>query len=1163
MRLLSLKLKRFGHFTDKELDFCPPGENFQLIFGPNEAGKSTARRAVLGLLFGIPERTVDAHLHDMAELRIGAGLRMEDGRELEIIRRKGRKTTLLDPDGTPLDEALLSSLMGGLSRPLYEMLFGLNHDGLVQGGEELLKGGGEIGEALFSAGAGIRGIHTLRKALHDRSDEIFKPRASNPTLNQALRAFADAKKLIRERSVKPRAWEELENKLQEKKKEVEDFEEKNRAALTEMNRLERIGRVLPQVIRYDALVAELEELGEVPDLPDDVTELRSNAQRALHQAETDQKKLNDSRTELEKRGNALEVPEELLARETSIRPLGDQLGAHKKAMLDLPGLRSSAEAAKVEAEDLLRELGRSESLDQVDGLRVHIAARTRVRDLGQQYSGLIVPLEQAKKGLRETEGVREDIQKKIDGLPEPCEPQAVARLKGLLAQIRKLGDLEKELARSERLLVRMEDDAQKHLSALTLWQGSLDDVQRLPLPSEETCDRFRENFAKLEKARETKELERSRIVKELEKISEALAGMEARGEIPTEEALLAIRVERDAAWASIRTSLANLEPLGHAAAEDLAVEYEGLVQSADDYADTLRTEADRVAEHVSLVSRQERYENDVADVEKGLTSIEAQVKDLGEEWQKAWQLAGIAPLPPLEMKAWLDRHHRLADVMDQLRQARSDLEQQSTEIERWRLKTGRCLVEVGERGLSEDEGLGDLLDRAEDGVEAAEKTEQERRQLVREIAREVKTRKKFIAEAESRQAAFEQWRSEWKEAVSPLGLDALASPDQAEAVLSTLERLFEKAAQMRSLEVRIRQIEEDAKGFATEVAALAHECAPDLERLEPAEAAERLIEEFQKGSQALKKREGIEERLDEIAVKLEELQNSRRMAGDTLDELMAKARCDTLEELEATERCWKDQRDKRGKLADLEEHLRSEGISLHELLEQVRAIDPDALPGQLEEALRCSEEISDILKGFREEVGRLQGEQCSMDGRGDAAEAAVEAAQALAAVTENVEEYVIHQMAARLLAWEIDRYREENQGPILERAGEMFSRVTLGEFERLTTDFGAGDELVLVCVRRNGGNVLIQGLSDGTRDQLHLSLRLASIEQHAARNEPVPLIIDDALVNFDDQRAQAALELLGEVSRRTQVLFFTHHSRLCELAREAMGEGMLKEHLLG
>jgi len=758
--------------------------------------------------------------------------------------------------------------------------------------------------------------------------------------------------------------------------------------------------------------------------------------------------------------------------------------------------------------------------------------------------------------------VQEDIQVKIDGIPEPCESQAVGRLKGLLAQIRKLGDLEKEMSRSTKLMAKMENDAQKHLSALTLWQGSLDDVQRLPLPTAETCDRFRESFAVPEKTRETKELEKSRIVKELDEFSETLAGMKSRGEIPTKEALAAIRAERDTAWRSIRASLVDQEPLGHAAAEDLAVEYEGLVQSADTYADTLRNEADRVAEHDSLVSRRRRYEKDMADVEKELIAIEAQIKDLDVEWRKAWQPADIVPLPPQEMKAWLDRHHKLANVVDQLRQAGSDLDQQRTEMKRWRVKAGKCLVEVGERGLSDDEGLSDLLDRAEGTVEAFEKAEQERRQLDREIAREVKTRKKLIAEIESRQAAFGQWRSEWKEAVLPLGLDVSASPDQAEAVLSALERLFEKTAQMRSFLVRIRQIEEDARDFAAEVGALAHACASDLEKMEPVETAERLIDRFQKGSQALKKREGIEERLDEITVKLEELQNSRRMARDTLDELMAKARCDTLEELEATERHWKDQRDIRNKLVDLEEHLRSEGISLHDLLEQVGAIDPDALPGELEEARQCSEQISERLKGFREEVGRLQGEQGSMDGRGDAAEAAVEAEQALAAVSENVEEYVVHRMAARLLDLEIDRYREENQGPILERAGEMFSRVTLGEFERLTTDFGDGDDLVLLCARRNGGNVPIQGLSDGTRDQLHLSLRLAGIEQHAIRNEPVPLIIDDVLVNFDDQRAQAALELLGEVSQKTQVLFFTHHSRLCELARAAMGEGMLKEHRL-
>jgi uncharacterized protein YhaN len=80
-------------------------------------------------------------------------------------------------------------------------------------------------------------------------------------------------------------------------------------------------------------------------------------------------------------------------------------------------------------------------------------------------------------------------------------------------------------------------------------------------------------------------------------------------------------------------------------------------------------------------------------------------------------------------------------------------------------------------------------------------------------------------------------------------------------------------------------------------------------------------------------------------------------------------------------------------------------------------------------------------------------------------------------------------------------------------------------------------------------------MSDGTRDQLYLSLRLASLEKYLQAGEPMPFIVDDILVNFDDRRAAATLRALAELSKKTQVLFFTHHERLVELAQGVAGQG--------
>ena len=73
------------------------------------------------------------------------------------------------------------------------------------------------------------------------------------------------------------------------------------------------------------------------------------------------------------------------------------------------------------------------------------------------------------------------------------------------------------------------------------------------------------------------------------------------------------------------------------------------------------------------------------------------------------------------------------------------------------------------------------------------------------------------------------------------------------------------------------------------------------------------------------------------------------------------------------------------------------------------------------------------------------------------------------------------------------------------------------------------------------------GLSEGTADQLYLALRLAAIDLHLENHPAIPLILDDLLMTFDDARTRALLPVLQELSRKTQILIFTHHSHLKEL----------------
>jgi uncharacterized protein YhaN len=106
----------------------------------------------------------------------------------------------------------------------------------------------------------------------------------------------------------------------------------------------------------------------------------------------------------------------------------------------------------------------------------------------------------------------------------------------------------------------------------------------------------------------------------------------------------------------------------------------------------------------------------------------------------------------------------------------------------------------------------------------------------------------------------------------------------------------------------------------------------------------------------------------------------------------------------------------------------------------------------------------------------------------------------------------------------------------------------MGSYANLRDELDERGKPIMLGVRPNDKEVSVDGMSDGARDQLYLSLRLATLEQHLSKGEPMPFVVDDILIGFDDNRTKVSLEVLAELAASTQVLLFTHHRRVLELA---------------
>ncbi|MEI6357675.1 MAG: AAA family ATPase, partial [Verrucomicrobiota bacterium] len=125
MRLERLEIPAFGPFTGLELPFPAHACDLHVIFGENEAGKSSLLRAIRDLLFGIHGQSADNFRHDYKNLRIRGEVSNQAGGRLVFQRRKGNKNTLLDAAGKELPDTALAQFLGSVDQNYFSTMFGL------------------------------------------------------------------------------------------------------------------------------------------------------------------------------------------------------------------------------------------------------------------------------------------------------------------------------------------------------------------------------------------------------------------------------------------------------------------------------------------------------------------------------------------------------------------------------------------------------------------------------------------------------------------------------------------------------------------------------------------------------------------------------------------------------------------------------------------------------------------------------------------------------------------------------------------------------------------------------------------------------------------------------------------------------------------------------
>ena len=659
--------------------------------------------------------------------------------------------------------------------------------------------------------------------------------------------------------------------------------------------------------------------------------------------------------------------------------------------------------------------------------------------------------------------------------------------------------------------------------------------------------------------------------------AQELDGLQRVGTIPSEADLEQRRAQRDQRWQRLRSRwldaavTSEQPPMDELPAD--ATDFEQHMDAADEVADRLRREAGRVQKLAGLEASRDSLAQRAQQLKAELDACTADRQQQDADWRAQWQVQWPKDTrsmlaTPTEMRPWLDDFERLREQLPQLARQQREINERQQARERHRLKLQQQLRGLGGTGDADVPGNPDqaagaapeslllepVLSEREALLQRLQQQAQQQQQMQREQQRLQQLQSDTSAALKRARQALSDWQLQWQQTLSDSGLATDASPAEAEEFVDKLAQLFDKQREATERQRRIDAIDRDSTEFSEQVAALVARIAPDLGGLAAAEAVDALNTQLAHSRSALKQREQIQQQLDKAEQQAKQAGLDADIAKRLLAALATEAACPNSDAaLIEAERQSAEKATIKANIAALEQQINEDaaGASLSELEAEADALDSDALPADI---ARLSDHIEDELEPRRtalaETAGGQQQEIGQMDGSARAAELAEQGQGILAGIRADSERYVRVKLAARILRDQIERYRRDNQGPVVQRASEHFAALTLGSFERLTIDFNDRDQAVLAGVRPDDTRIHVDGMSTGTRDQLYLALRLASLEKTIRGAEPMPFIVDDVLVDFDDQRSVAALQTLAELAGLTQVVLFTHHARLVEQAQQ-------------
>ena len=1161
MRIERLDLVRYGAFAGRSVRFGPApkaGEpDLHIVFGPNEAGKSTLFSAWLDLLFGMsPAYAFD---HGEATLEVGA--------QLDLRGTSATLTRVGPKDLAAGDADAIRTALGALERADYTTMFSLDTEELESGGRAILSSEGRLGELLFSAGSGLSRLGEVLTDIRAEGEAIYKYRGSNNEVARLKAEMTALDRSIQDADLRADEHRALIERRDEARLAYERAETEWIAVRRRVNEADGLLRALTADDERRTALTALEEMGSLPEAAPEWRERMGPIVRRRVQRDERRSILSKELDAATRERDGLVPDPAALALSDRLDHLEEMRGARGVPMVERMG-SGLGDLGKLREE--LADVDRRIALQGEELLGVGskppnapLIARGSVetlRELAEKWSGLHerlgTALGEVDRACRAHDEAVRECDAAADGDDGVFDGESYRSAANAVRSVVRSG------AVAAQVEAQRKADAERAAFDAALAAVGIDrkGFDRLAAPSKARVEQWLDREGELRAgARERAEQKRKLVVER-----EAIAQRRAQSAAPTDQEVRASRSQRDQAW---QAHLAALDAKTAAAFESALLADDAVAARrllAADQIAGLRRDEERLAAIESELLLIDREAAEGADAQSALDG----------EIEAALEVARQIGLARANADATdaLDFH----DCYQRLDALRAAEREAVTRLQSREEAATLAIADLAAKlpiDLASDDP-GSAINQAEDWLDEA-RSRQERAlaavQRARERGAELEARE---AEAEGCRERIERWAAAWEDALATTFLadDRRAYDYEQNPRVSVVLGLIDGAVAFdgllesrRSLIARIEAIEADRDAFLLALADLAvtldNAGAPDAEnwrtvlrglrdRIGTArEVAERAAEldgkrrELEAELAALRGEAEVDEAM------LEPIQKA--LGVESPDEIVALL--DRIRERDAL-------REEASRA--LRRVASALGVPANEAAKTIASADRDALVIERETLGEREAECAAARDEARDAHGAARRALEEIGGDGTAARLVAER-QTLA---EQLADRAVHALAldlgAEAASRALVRYREAHRSAMMERASNAFRRISRDAFDGLVTLTSDGAE-TLAARRPDGRIVGVQppkpvrgkgrsrgegGLSKGTRHQLYLALRMAGYHEYAAHRTPPPFVCDDVMETFDDERSAATLELLADMATRGQVIVLTHHQHLVDLA---------------